>query len=264
MSPSATASIPAQHCVAPYVQSADNGLSLHFTPTELQSRMSTRSPWLLDVDYTRTMMGFLLLNPAPQRIAMVGLGGGSLPKFCYRYLPHSHITVVEINPHVIALRQQFQVPDDDARFSVVQADGAVWVAEQSAVFDVLVIDGFDQDGQPAALCSQQFYDDCAQSLAPHGVLAVNLHVENPDYPVWVARLQRSFAGQTLEVLSPEKCNSIVFATHTAGLRSRAVSVACSMQALPAEAQKHLRPELARIAWQLNGQAHAELDDADLA
>ncbi len=264
MSPSATASITAQHCVAPYVQSADNGLSLHFTPTELQSRMSTRSPWLLDVDYTRTMMGFLLLNPTPHRIAMVGLGGGSLPKFCYRYLPHSHITVVEINPHVIALRQQFQVPDDDARFSVVQADGAVWVAEQSAAFDVLVIDGFDQDGQPAALCSQQFYDDCAQSLAPHGVLAVNLHVENPDYPLWVARLQRSFAGQTLEVLSPEKCNSIVFATHTAGLRSRAVSVASSVQALAAEAQKHLRPELARIAWQLNGQAHAELDDADLA
>jgi hypothetical protein len=27
----------------------------------------------------------------------IGLGGGSLAKFCYRHLPNSRITVVEIN-----------------------------------------------------------------------------------------------------------------------------------------------------------------------
>jgi spermidine synthase len=52
--------------------------SLHFTLGELQSRMLTHQPWRLDLDYTRTMMGFLLFQPAPVHIGMIGLGGGSL------------------------------------------------------------------------------------------------------------------------------------------------------------------------------------------
>ena len=47
---------------------------------------------------------------------MIGLGGGSLAKFCHHYLPETRITVVEINPHVIAMRRHFQVPDDDAHW----------------------------------------------------------------------------------------------------------------------------------------------------
>ena len=66
--------------------------------------MDLRDPSALDLEYTQTMMGFLLFLPQPQRIAMIGLGGGSLAKFCHRYLPRTRIQVVEINPHVIALR----------------------------------------------------------------------------------------------------------------------------------------------------------------
>ena len=55
-------------------------------------------------------------------------GGGSLAKFCYRHLPDTCITVVEINPHVIALRDEFKVPPDDRRFRVVEADGVHFAA----------------------------------------------------------------------------------------------------------------------------------------
>src|SRR3546814_6338557 len=40
--------------------------------------------------------------------------------------------------------------------------------------DVLLVDGFDRDGQPAQLCSSQFYRDCRSRLNPGGVLVVNL------------------------------------------------------------------------------------------
>jgi spermidine synthase len=86
--------------------------------------MQFQNPHALALEYTRTMMGFLLFNPEPQNIAMLGLGGGSLAKFCYRYLPQSRIQVVEINPQVIALRDEFHVPPDDKRFGVVRGDGA--------------------------------------------------------------------------------------------------------------------------------------------
>src|SRR5262245_24128131 len=85
--------------------------SLHFSAHQIQSRMDLRKPFALSLEYTRTMMGFLLFEPAPESILMIGLGGGSLAKFCYRYLPACRIKVVEINPNVIALRREFLVPD---------------------------------------------------------------------------------------------------------------------------------------------------------
>jgi spermidine synthase len=69
------------------------------------------------------MMAFLLFNPRPRRILILGLGGGSLAKFCYRHLPSATITAVEIDPHVMALREEFRVPADDERFRVLQGDG---------------------------------------------------------------------------------------------------------------------------------------------
>src|SRR5690606_15673673 len=89
----------------------------------VQSSMSLLNPYALEFEYTRLMMGFLLFDPDPAHMLMIGLGGGSLPKFCHRYLPQTSIDVVEIDPDVIALRDAFHVPPDDARFRVIAADG---------------------------------------------------------------------------------------------------------------------------------------------
>src|SRR5437016_2304602 len=91
------------HHVKPFVYDSLNSRALHFSISEIQSRMQLKSPHALDLEYTRTMMAFLLFNPEPSSISMIGLGGGSLAKFCHRYLPQARIQVVEINPHVIAL-----------------------------------------------------------------------------------------------------------------------------------------------------------------
>ena len=235
----------------PFVREDGASKSLHFTLGELQSRMLTHQPWRLDVDYTRTMMGFLLFQPAPAHIGMIGLGGGSLAKFCHRQLPPSRITVLEINPHVIALRRDFRIPDDDERFQVIAADGAIYLQTEKPAFDVLLVDGFDHEGQPAALCSQRFYDDCFAGLQDGGVLVVNLHGDHPDYPVLVGRISRSFSGNALEVMAAEKSNGIVFARKGETLSTRGMSLQLSMNSLQAEARRELRPELARVSWEMS-------------
>ncbi len=235
----------------PFVRDDGASKSLHFTLGELQSRMLIHQPWRLDVDYTRSMMGFLLFQPAPAHIGMIGLGGGSLAKFCYRQLPASRITVLEINPHVIALRRDFQIPDDDKRLQVMAADGALYLQAEKPVFDVLLVDGFDHQGQPAALCSQRFYDDCHAALTENGVLVVNLHADHPDYPLLAARISRSFSGQAVEVMAAEKSNGVVFACKGRALATRAISVQRSLLNLEAQAQRDLKPELARISWEMS-------------
>jgi spermidine synthase len=242
----------------PFVHDDGVGKSLHFTLGELQSRMLTRMPWRLELDYTRTMMGFLLFRPAPAHIGMVGLGGGSLAKFCYHQLPGSQLTVLEINPHVIALRREFQIPDNDERFVVIAADGARYVQNAQGAnpdFDVLLVDGFDQHGQPPALCSQRFYDDCFAALAGGGVLVVNLHHNHADYPLLAGRIGRSFGGNMVEVLAEEQSNAVVFASKGPAISPRNLSLPQSLAGLDAAGRLQLKSELVRIAWEMKDRAN---------
>lgn len=199
-----------QH-VKPYVHESLSTKALHFSINEMQSRMQIQDPYALDLEYTRTMMGFLLFKPAPAQITMVGLGGGSLAKFCHRHLRRSRIEVVEINPHVIALRDEFQVPPDDARLRVVQGDGASFVRDRATPCDVLLVDGFDSQGQPARLSSQRFYDDCHALLQPEGIMVVNLHAGAAHFDVLVERIRCSFDDAVFVVHGTDLGNSIVFA-----------------------------------------------------
>lgn len=232
----------------PFVQDEGQLRSLHFTGAELQSRMDLQNPWQLEIDYTRTMMGFLLLHQAPASIGMIGLGGGSLAKFCHHELSGCRISVAENNPHVIALRREFALPPDSARLEVLEADGAAFVAARAASFDVLLVDGFDHQGQPASLCTQAFYDDCHAALKPDGILVVNLHQDDGDYALWVERLLRSFAGNAVEVPAPERSNCIVFASRGAALSPRRINLNKSLAGLGKDARAQLKAEFSRIAW----------------
>jgi len=205
--------------VKPFVYQTRKAKSLHFSIAEVQSCMDLTQPDALDLEYTRTMMGFLLFHPMPLRIGMVGLGGGSLAKFCYRHLPRADITVLEINPHVIALRDDFSVPPDDQRFRVIRADGARYVQAHEGAFDVLLVDGYDYDGLPNALSSKRFYDDAFDCLRPSGVMVANIHLGNPEFPLLIRRIGRSFNGAALVVNERDRGNAIAFARKDCALSS---------------------------------------------
>jgi spermidine synthase len=60
MQPTAPGDFQSLQYIEPFVREDGASKSLHFTLGELQSRMLVNQPSRLDVDYTRTMMGFLL------------------------------------------------------------------------------------------------------------------------------------------------------------------------------------------------------------
>ena len=201
----------------PFVLETRTKKSLYFSIREVQSRMDRRRPDALELEYTRTMAGFLLFRPQPSNILMIGLGGGSLAKYCHRHLIQTHIRVVEINPYVIALRDDFQVPPESDRFSIIQEDGANFVRAASHQCDVLMVDGFDQQGQPEPLASQDFYDNCFGMLPPGGILIVNLLFGQPSYVQQIERIRHSFKGEILTVNDAHFGNSIVFAARERSL-----------------------------------------------
>jgi len=177
----------------------DNGQIryLYFSFDYIQSAMRISDPDALDLRYTQKMMSFLLFTPDPGHVAVVGLGGGSIVKYCYRQLPRARVTAVEINPHVVALRDEFCVPRDDDRLTIIEGDGAAFVAGRDGDLDALLVDAYDRDGIAPTLASRAFVENARASLAPGGVLVLNLAGYRDNFAAVVSEVIDVFSNRVL-------------------------------------------------------------------
>jgi spermidine synthase len=195
----------------PYILETASERRLHFSPDSVQSVMWLDEPDALVSAYTRKMMAFLLFNPNPKKIVMVGLGGGALAKFCYRNLPKTRISVVEIDDRVIALREEFHVPTNDDRFRIVCDDGARYISHSSEPIDVVVVDAFDADGLAPTLADTDFYEQAARRLSSNGLLVMNFSGATERYILHMKRIRSAFDGSTVLVPVIADDNLLLFA-----------------------------------------------------
>lgn len=184
---------------------------LYFNTRLMQSAMRFKTPDSLDLRYTQKMMAFLLFHGRPKRLVLLGLGGGSLIKFCYRRLPGTHLTAVELSPHVLAYRDLFLVPPDDERLSILQGDGAAYVEGAEKGIDVLLVDTFDKEGFAPELANREFFQNAWDKLTGNGVLVVNLAGEPGTYAGLVSEVMTVFDDQVIVVSVPEDGNHILYA-----------------------------------------------------
>lgn len=189
---------------------------LHFGSSWVQGAMRIARPWALELAYTREMMAGLILHPDdgwPRNALLIGMGAASLPKFIYRNLPACRMTVVEIQPGVVAAaRQFFKLPDDPARLEVVIDDGADFVAQNGPHYDLILSDGFGPDARPGRLDRVDFYAACRQRLAPNGLFVCNLLGRSRGFQASVERIRAAFERRTLVFPSGDSGNTIAFAT----------------------------------------------------
>lgn len=202
----------------PFVEEVDGLLNLRFDMATVQSALRLSDPFSLELEYTRTMMRCLLFCAMPQSILMIGMGGGSMAKYCHKNLPNADLTVVEINPHVIALRDRFQLPRDSARFKVLQADGVDHVNAASRLgaqkeggqLDIILVDAFHFDGAQDSISSCAFFRACRSILTKRGVLVVNLDGDPAHCQPVLTRLGEAFDGAVWSVLVDATSNRIAF------------------------------------------------------
>ncbi|HEY0663955.1 MAG TPA: spermidine synthase [Thiobacillaceae bacterium] len=188
---------------------------LHFSLDLVQSSMRIDDPFALEFAYTRKMMAFLLFVPDPGDVLMVGLGGGSLAKFCYRHLPRARLTVVELNPDVIALREEFGVPEDP-RLAIVQGDAAEYLADAEGDTDVLLLDGFDANGIAPSFLSRGFYRAARRRLRTGGVVVANFAGPRIHWSRHLALLRDAFDGDVHVGTVPGGDNHVALALAEGG------------------------------------------------
>lgn len=209
--------------------------ALHLGGLAIQSAIRLSRPEALELHYTRAMMSFMLFEPAPRDILMVGLGGGSIARFVHARLPMTRMTVVEINPRVLAAaRAHFGLPEENERLVVEIADGAAYVPAHRGCADVLLLDAFEDGVSVKALATQAFYDACRAALRPGGILVVNFIASERKFGTYLGRIEQAFDDQVLLLPSGDRVNNIILAFREGPERVSIAGLRDTAQALKRE------------------------------
>jgi len=141
-----------------------------------QSCIDTRHPDRMVMHYPRMMLGALYVNPAPQSVLIIGLGGGTLPRALRQVLPDARIDVVEIDPAVVRVANRYFDFGESDKTHVIESDGRVYVKRAlrgTQRYDLIMLDAFDHEYIPEHLLTQEFLQEVKSLLSPQGVLAAN-------------------------------------------------------------------------------------------
>ena len=222
--------------------------TLHFGSDWVQGAMRIARPWNLELEYTREMMAALLLRDTPRRILLIGLGAASLTKFLYRHFSPAHLTVVEIDPAVVAAaRQFFKLPEDPGRINLVIGDGAEYLYGSRKKFDLILVDGFDENARTGALESLPFYHACRARLSDTGIVAANMLTRNRSFKSSVMRICSAFEDRVLVFPSCESGNAIALAASGDPIELSFDELKKNSLALKEATGLNLKPTLTRLA-----------------
>jgi spermidine synthase len=224
---------------------------LHFSSHWIQGAMRVARPWALELDYTREMMSALLLRPDPawpRSALLIGLGAGSLTKFLYRHRPEAVLTVIEIDPEVVHVaRQSFKLPEaNDARLCIHIDDGASWLTGCQRSFDLIMVDGFDENARTGMLDTLPFYLNCKAHLSASGLLVTNLLAKRKGVRKSQERIEEAFDGRAIAFPSCASGNVIAFAATGAPVDHGIGELKVAARQLKAETELNLLPTLTRL------------------
>lgn len=224
--------------------------TLHFGSEWIQGAMRIARPWNLELDYTKEMMASLLLRDEsrfPRKVLLIGLGAASLTKFLYRHRLLAHLTVIEIEPRVVAAaRQFFKLPDDPRRLNIVIGDGVEFVMNSEKTWDLILVDGFDENGRAGALDTLTFYLSARTRLSSNGIFAVNLLGHNRGFNDSAERIHAAFDGRSLVFPSCDSGNAIAFAAAGDPVSIALDDLKQQAETLKEETGLNLLPTLARL------------------
>jgi len=218
----------------PEVNFSDDGpvRHLHLGTEWIQGSMYLDEPNALVHEYIQRMMAWLLFvepdSVKDRQAVQLGLGAGSLTKFCHKVL-RMKTTAIELNPQVlVACRGWFKLPAENARLQVVLADAAQEMQNPKwwGTVDALQVDLYDHEAAAPVLDSLPFYNQCRRMLTPQGCMTVNLFGRASSFARSVEKISAAFGKEAVWAFKPTReGNTVVLAQSTPSRPKREVLMA---------------------------------------
>ena len=136
-------------------------------------------PQLVLFKYMRLQLLCLLWNAEPERILILGLGAGILPRIFHHLSAKTRIDVVEIDRAVVELAEKYFSFSQTSVVRVHVEDGRHFLERQpSNQYDMILIDAFIVNGRiPHALRTLECLGEYRRLLKSTGLLAANFLYE---------------------------------------------------------------------------------------
>jgi predicted O-methyltransferase YrrM len=140
----------------------------------VESGMFVNEPGRPAFDYIERFLNVAEAMGGPRRVLVIGGGTYTLPRMLLERYPGTMVDVVEIDPKLDELAAHFFGYKPDPRVRVIHEDGRTFLNGNQEVYDVVFIDAFASTVPPFQLTTVEAVERVARSLAPDGVVAVNL------------------------------------------------------------------------------------------
>lgn len=183
-----------------------------------QSILDLDNPLNLIFPYARAILLALVWKNQPQKIYIIGFGGGSIPRFFHHHFPDAIVECTDIDRTVVEVARKFFGILFDDRLKVAIQDGREYLAQQNPIVnnDIIIVDaGFGNGYMPYKLVTQEFYQLCKTRLSTAGVLVVHLFHKQEFNAAAVKTIQTVFAQ--VYICNLETGNSIVIGTNAPDL-----------------------------------------------
>lgn len=171
--------------------------------------------------YAKMSLTGLLLQPHPDRILLIGLGGGSVPMVLSKLYPNAMIDIVEIDPAVKKVAEDYFHFAETDNMKVTLSDARVFVKRvglKGDEYDYILLDAFNGEYIPEHLMTQEFLQEVKQILADDGVLVANTFSSSRLYDHESATYQAVF-GEFLNFKNLENSGNRVIITNKTSLPS---------------------------------------------
>lgn len=178
-----------------YISRNGNYVSMQFGQNErlfTESIANVTDPLELPAEYARYMTLAMAYVPDARRILEVGLGGGVTSAYLRSTFPDLDITIVELDPAVVELAEQYFFLRQDDRLRVEVRDGRIFLVRSDERYDFILIDAFRAPFTPFHLQTREFFQLVANHLTEGGVMAQNVVPYTMLYEPSIATMQAVF------------------------------------------------------------------------
>jgi spermidine synthase len=179
-----------------------------------QSCMNLSHPDRVVFPYARMTFAGLLLNPEPQSILIVGLGGGTLPTVLSEIFPETTVDVVEIDEAILRVAKEYFNFIESEKVKVFVQDARVYTkraAIRNRKYDLVILDAFTGDYIPEHLMTVEFLQEVQSIMSDKGVVVANTFSTSELYHYESVTYQTVF-GDFFNFKKPGTGNRVIVTT----------------------------------------------------